>query len=131
MEMKRKRRTKQELLQLEDQIIQVLTDDHPQSVRHIFYRMTDPTLPEYVPKTDKGTNNGYGVIQRLLSKMRRSGKLAFNWITDSTRRGYHVNTYKNSAEYLKNMASNYRGDMWSNADDYVEVWCYHYCYPRR
>lgn len=123
MEVKRKRRTKQELLQLEDQIIQVLNDDHPQSVRHMFYRMTDPTLPEYVPKTDKGTNNGYAVVQRLLSNMRRSGKLDFGWITDSTRRGYHVNTFKDSAEYLKHMASGYRGDMWCNAESYVEVWC--------
>ena len=39
---KRKRRTKAEIEQLEQQIYEVLAEDHPQSVRHVFYRMTDP-----------------------------------------------------------------------------------------
>jgi hypothetical protein len=33
----------------------VLAADHPQSVRHCFYRMTDPRLPEPVEKSDRGT----------------------------------------------------------------------------
>jgi hypothetical protein len=41
----RKRRTKAELEQLDNQMLQILVDDHPQSVRHMFYRMTDPNLP--------------------------------------------------------------------------------------
>ena len=43
--LKRRRRTKAELDQLDEQIYEVLYDDKPQSVRHIFYRMTDPRLP--------------------------------------------------------------------------------------
>lgn len=52
--LKRSRRTKEQLDQLDGQIIDVLRNDHPQSVRHIFYRMTDPRLPEYVEKSDNG-----------------------------------------------------------------------------
>ena len=48
--LKRRRRTKAELDQLDEQIYEVLYDDKPQSVRHIFYRMTDPRLPVFVPK---------------------------------------------------------------------------------
>ena len=32
----------------------VLSVDHPQSVRHVFYRMTDPRLPVPIAKTDQG-----------------------------------------------------------------------------
>ena len=41
---KRDRRTKTRMAQLDEQIIAVLREDHPQSVRHVFYRMTDPRL---------------------------------------------------------------------------------------
>lgn len=119
----RKRRTKAELLQLEQQIIDVLEEDHPQSVRHLFYRMTDPTLPESVPKTDKGKDNGYGVIQRLLSKMRKAGKIEYNWITDATRRGWYVDTFENAADFVRTMSGYYRADMWQRSPHYVEVWC--------
>ena len=43
--LKRIRRTDAQLEQLDAQIIAVLKEDHPQSVRHVFYRMTDPRLP--------------------------------------------------------------------------------------
>jgi hypothetical protein len=49
-----RRRTRPEVEQLDRQICEVLEEDHPQSVRHIFYRMTDPRLPEPVEKSDRG-----------------------------------------------------------------------------
>jgi hypothetical protein len=52
--MTRIRRTKAQTAQLEAQIFDVLAQDHPQSVRHVFYRMTDPRLPEPVLKTERG-----------------------------------------------------------------------------
>jgi hypothetical protein len=42
---KRARRTRERIEQLDAQILDVLREDHPQSVRHVFYRMTDPRLP--------------------------------------------------------------------------------------
>ena len=39
---KRRRRTKAQVEQLDSQILAVLAEDHPQSVRHVYYRMTDP-----------------------------------------------------------------------------------------
>ena len=50
----RSRRTGEETAQLEAQIYAVLATDHPQSVRHVFYRMTDPRLPVFVEKSDHG-----------------------------------------------------------------------------
>ncbi|MEI2767582.1 MAG: hypothetical protein V9E86_03560 [Nitrosomonas sp.] len=84
--LKRLRRTKEQLDQLDNQIINVLRNDHPQSVRHIFYRMTDPRLLEYVEKSD----NGYRHIQDRCVKLRRSGRIPYAWIADMSRRGYFV-----------------------------------------
>ncbi|WP_375762901.1 hypothetical protein ACE10X_22735 [Bradyrhizobium sp. Pha-3] len=114
----RDRRTNARIGQLDRQIIEVLREDNPQSVRHVFYRMTNPRLPEPVEKTDRG----YRHVQDRLVKLRRSGRVPFNWITDSTRRGYHTPTYRNEAEFLRAMKGHYRADLWQQSQYYCEVW---------
>lgn len=57
--------------QLERQIHEELQADHPQSVRHVFYRMTDPRLPEPVEKSE----HGYAQVQHRMTLMRRVGAL--------------------------------------------------------
>ncbi|MTH77561.1 hypothetical protein [Paracoccus aestuariivivens] len=120
---KRKRRTADEIDQLDQQITEVLREDHPQSVRHMFYRMTDPRLPVPVPKIDHGPNNGYRAVQDRIKKLRRDGRLSYGWISDSTRRGYHTTTYSGADDFLRRMAGLYRGDLWAQSQFYVEVWC--------
>lgn len=120
---KRSRMSNAEINQLEAQIYEVLEQDHPQSVRHVFYRMTNPRLPVYVPKTDKGQPNGYNKIQQRMVKMRRAGKLPYGWVSDTTRRGYHTQTYMDRAEFLRSVAFLYRADVWRDIDTHVEVWC--------
>lgn len=114
----RYRRTKGAVAQLDTQILEVLAADHPQSIRHVFYRLTDPRLEEPVEKSDKG----YRTVQRRITQMRREGRLPYGWITDATRRGYHVNTYNAASDFLRDMAQLYRADLWRDADRYVEVW---------
>ena len=75
-------------------MLTVLELDQPQSVRHVYYRMTDPRLPEPVAKTE----NGYVTVQRQLTNMRRNGQIPYGWIVDSTRRGYFVDTYRTAAD---------------------------------
>lgn len=116
---KRRRRTTAEVDQLDQQIIDVLREDNPQSVRHVFYRMTDPRLPEPVEKSDRG----YRHVQDRVKKLRRSGRVPYGWIADATRRGYHVDTFNGSGDFLRRMAGVYRGDLWSQSRFYVEVWC--------
>lgn len=116
---KRRRRTKTQIAQLDQQILSVLQEDHPQSVRHVFYRMTDPRLAEPVDKSE----NGYRTVQDRTVELRRAGRLAYDWITDATRRGYHVATYVDSADFIRQMTGHYRADLWRGAGVYVEVWC--------
>ena len=115
---KRRRRTKAQVEQLDQQIIRVLDEDHPQSVRHVFYRMTDPRLPESVEKTD----NGYNQIQNRVKLLRRAGRIPYGWIADSTRMGWHTNTYSSPADFIRSHAHAYRADLWQDSDYHVEVW---------
>ncbi len=115
---KRQRRTKAAIDQLDDQIMAVLVQDQPQSVRHIFYRMTDPRLPEPVEKSERG----YRHVQDRMVKLRRSGRLPYSWITDATRRGYFTPTYRSASDFLRSMTGHYRADLWQQSKWYCEVW---------
>ena len=114
----RRRRTRAQVEQLDRQILDVLDEDHPQSVRHVFYRMTNPRLTEPVEKSD----NGYRHVQDRVVKLRRSGALPYHWITDSTRRGYFTNTFDGAGDFLAQMAGAYRANLWTQANSYCEVW---------
>lgn len=115
---KRRRRTKAQVEQLNEQIVGVLRVDHPQSIRHVFYRMTDPRLPEPVEKTDAG----YEQVQSRLVKLRREGVIPYGWIADMSRRGYFVNTFNGAGDFVRRMRGLYRSDLWAGAEHYVEVW---------
>lgn len=117
--LKRDRRTKARLDLLDQQILDVLRHDHPQSVRHVFYRMTDPRLPEPVEKSDRG----YRHVQDRCVKLRRAGRLPYGWIADMSRRGYFVNTFDSAADFIERMRGLYRADLWRDADWRCEVWC--------
>jgi hypothetical protein len=116
---KRTRRTAGQVERLNAQIVEVLKADHPQSVRHVYYRMTDPRLLEPVEKTDAG----YRTVQNRCLLLRRSGVVPYSWISDMSRQGYFVSTYDDGADFLSRVSGLYRGDMWSDADVKCEVWC--------
>jgi hypothetical protein len=116
--LKRDRRSKDRLNQLDDQIVAVLQEDHPQSVRHVFYRMTDPRLPEPVEKSDRG----YRHVQDRCVKLRRSGRIAYSWIADMSRRGYFVNTFSSATDFITRMSGHYRADLWRDAEYRCEIW---------
>jgi hypothetical protein len=116
----RVRRTKVQMQELRQMLDDIAERTQPTSVRHIFYQMTNPRLPCAVPKTEK---EGYNVVQSNLAIMRKAGQLPYGWIVDATRRGYHVATYRNRADFIRRMAGLYRADMWAQSDAYVEVWC--------
>jgi hypothetical protein len=115
---KRDRRTKDRIELLDNAIRSELKADHPQSVRHAFYRMTDPRLPEPIEKSERG----YRHVQDRIVKLRRSGTIPYGWIVDATRRGYHTQTWGDAAEFLRASHGWYRGNLWKDAGRYCEVW---------
>src|SRR5690606_36686282 len=115
---KRDRRTKAQIERVDEQILDVLATDHPQWVRHVFYRMTVPRLAEPVEKSDRG----YRHVQHRCAELRRAGRLPYGWSSDATRHGYFVDTFTSAADFVRRMAGYYRADLWTNADHYSEVW---------
>ena len=116
--LKRNRRTKDQIDQLDQQIIAVLKEDHPQSVRHVFYRMTDPRLPEPVEKSDRG----YRHVQARCVALRKSKQVLYNWFADLSRRGYFVDTFDDASDFINRVKGLYRADLWRDADVRCEVW---------
>ena len=112
---KRYRRTQAELEELNDAIYDVCEVDHPLTLRGVFYRVVSLGLIE---KSEKG----YGVIQREVLKMRRSGALPYSWITDGSRRRMQVQSFDGIEEALDDLALSYRRNLWAGADHHVEVW---------
>ena len=78
----RNRMTKEQANQLERQIYNALVQDRPQSVRHIFYLMTNPRLNQPVKKSDKG----YKVVQKRMANMRMRGQIPFAWVIEVEQR---------------------------------------------
>ena len=107
-----------QLEQLDTQIVTALQESSPQSVRHVFYLMTNPRLERPTEKDALG----YRRVQRRLVELRRRQRVPYWWIVDMTRRGHHTLTYDGPASLIRAHAQNYRIDPWAETDRYVEVW---------
>ena len=76
---KRPRRTKAAMEVLCDALVEIAEERQPTTNRHIFYCATSRGLIEKTEKQYKST------VCRLLTLLRRQGRIPWGWITDSTR----------------------------------------------
>ena len=111
---KRKRRTNAELEAIDDAIVDVLEEEHPATVRSVFYRVMSMGV---VPKTE----NGYRLTARRLLKLRRSGRVPYGWIADGTRYSVMAGTFSSAQEAIELVARTYRREVWSNQPSNVLV----------
>lgn len=112
---KRRRRTNAELAEIDAAIYETAAAEEPVSVRGIFYRVMSRGL---VPKSEKG----YAVVQRQTLKLRRSGGLPYDWITDGSRLRLKPRTWHSAEGALLITAANYRRALWADQPVHVEVW---------
>ena len=75
----RHRRTKDEMEGILGGLYLLLKEDHPMTVRQVFYQATTRGLIDKTEADYKGT------VVRLLSRLRRKKLIPFNWIADNTR----------------------------------------------
>jgi hypothetical protein len=112
---KRSRRTRAEIENIEVWAELLLKDDHPMTVRQLYYRLVSEGI---IDKTEQE----YKTLVRLLGVLRREGELPFDWIADNTRWQRVPATHSSLAACLKETADLYRRDLWRDQDAYVEVW---------
>jgi hypothetical protein len=114
---KRDRRTKAEIDDIKAAIVAVLKGDHPMTVRQVFYRLV---VQKVIEKTEKEYQN---VVIRLLTEMRLSGSIRFNWIVDESRPRIVNRTYDSIADAARDTARFYRRSALRECWHYVEIWC--------
>ncbi len=110
------RRSRREMDRLREGLVHILTNEHPTTVRHAFYVAVSRGLVEKTEAEYKGT------IVRLLTQLRRSGEIPFEWIADNTRWVLRSRTYRSREEALAHVARTYRRNLWDGRDVRVEVW---------
>jgi hypothetical protein len=93
----------------------MIEEFHPMTVRQVFYQATVRHLVEK-------TEHGYVKVQQDLTKMRKSGRLPYDWLVDYTRREILPVTYDGVEHALRDTAGDYRKDLWADADCRVEIW---------
>lgn len=113
---KRPRATKLEMEIFKYRLYNIVDEHQPMTVRQVYYRAV---VEGAVPKTA----NGYAKVQRTLVKMRREGDLPFHWLVDNVRLVRSVQTWRGIDEALNATAQFYRRDLWSMADERLELWC--------
>ena len=113
---KRARRTKGDMDDLKAVILDVLRDDHPMTVRQVFYQLVTRNAVEKSEKEYQQT------VVRLLTQMRLSGEVPFSWIVDYSRRRQITTTYDSLAEAVEDTATFYRKSALKEAPVYIEVW---------
>ncbi len=97
-------------------IYEVVAEDHPMTVRQVFYRLVSLGTIEKTEAEYKGT------VIRLLGQMRLAKELPFDWIADNTRWMRKPDTYSGLNQALRETARFYRRALWDNQSVYVEVW---------
>jgi hypothetical protein len=114
---KRSRRTKAEVAGIRNAILDILSEDNPQTVRQVFYALT---VRGAIAKAEIEYQR---TVIRLLVEMREAGEIPFEWIADNTRWMRKPATFTGLESCLQNTSRFYRRDLWAAMPVYVEVWC--------
>jgi hypothetical protein len=112
---RRHRRTREQLDRLDSELIELVREFQPITIRGVFYRAEVRGL---IPKTE----HGYDVVQRRLLKLRREGRLPYVWITDGVRTVMGHERYSDVEEFAEEVRQLYRRDYWRNWPEAVFIW---------
>jgi hypothetical protein len=113
----RTRRTKAAVADIRQAIVNILTEDHPQTVRQVFYALT---VRGVIAKAEAEYHQ---TVVRLLVEMREKGTIPFGWLADNTRWQRKPTTFTGIEACLNSTSQFYRRDLWAAMPVYVEIWC--------
>src|SRR5918998_3900394 len=113
---KRTRRTKAEIQELDIALQEIVVQFRPVTVRQVFYQAVNRGM---VPKSE---TKGYRVVRRGLVALREARKIPYGWIVDGTRYVTGHTRYRDLAQFTDYAAGLYRKDYWDTAEVNVEVW---------
>jgi len=111
---KRRRRTNAELDAVDLAIIAAVQDEHPVTLRGVYYRVVSAGAVEK-------TEDAYRLVGRQLLKLRRAGIVPYSWITDGTRWISKPDSWSDLDEMLEDAAASYRRALWHDQDIDVHI----------
>jgi hypothetical protein len=112
---KRIRSTKADIIQFRSDLLEIVSEMKPMTVRQVFYQATVRGLAEK-------SEAGYSKVQINLVHMRKSGEMPYEWLADNTRWVRRPTTYDSVQAAIDETAAFYRKSLWRDIDAYVEVW---------
>ena len=112
---KRIRRTRAEIGDLDTVIISILQIEAPLTLRQLYYRLVA------AGSIDK-TEAAYGTVKRRLLDLRESGRVPWRYVADNTRFVHAVDTFDGPATALAEAARLYRRDLMRSQPTRIEVW---------
>jgi hypothetical protein len=118
---KRHRRTPEEMQAHRDAIVEVLTPEHPATVRRVLYKLA--SHPISLGKADPKGELEYDKLGDMLCKMREDGTIPWSWIIDNTRKISKPNTWNGIADALSALLHQYRRDPWIDQEADVYILC--------
>lgn len=89
--------------------------EHPVTVRQVYYRAV---VKEIVPKTE----SGYKTIGKIITELRESEVIPWDWIVDNTRRVIEYQMFNSASAALFHCAQTFTRDPWCDADVSVAIW---------
>src|SRR5262249_9055851 len=98
-------------------LIDYAEEHGPVNVRGLYYQAEVARIPG-IEKTE----SCYAKVQRQVLGLRRSGRLDYGLIADSTRWMRKPRSYDSVEDALAETARTYRRNLWRDADSYVEIW---------
>lgn len=94
---------------------EVLTANHPMTVRQVYYQLVSRQVIE--------NNRGqYQAVSNLLVDARKDGVIPWAWVEDRLRRPRTVAMWDDLADFAETARRAYRRDVWARQPGYVEVW---------
>jgi hypothetical protein len=111
----RQRRTRAELGEVDDAIAEAVETEHPVTLRGVFYRVVSAGAVEK-------TEDGYRLVGRELLKLRRSGAIRYDRITDGTRWINKPDSYDDLDQMLEDAAASYRRALWRDQAAEVQIY---------
>lgn len=115
---RRRRATRDEMEERAEFLIDYARRHGPVTVRGLYYQAEVHGIPG-IEKTDAG----YAKVQRQVLELRRQGRLPYYCIADLTRSMRKPYSNSSIEEALTDTARLYRKALWSDTNEYVEVWC--------
>lgn len=94
---------------------EIAFDEKPLTLRGLMYRVVSAG---WLPSTDK---KHYARLGRLMTTLRESGIVPFNWIVDNVRSTLKPSSWTGLSDYVDTVRDCYRKNFWSSLPEYCHV----------